>query len=248
MNFIYPQNRPDLYFRLLSELEYNEQLSILTDRPEENYIGFNEDTGFIRFSLAGKIYETVKGFHLAYLHAKIGENHLHSPQGVFHTIAYTEAIDNLEKAAGLNPQAYGQLLFEAYLKAAEAEKSKTFITRDWEKSMLYYSKAFKIAPQNGPYLVDLMDHYLAKDFRQNKALELFSAIHSLPWVEAAPFTARQLDKLALILTNKGENTLSLTCREKVVGLEPANAEYKRRLCELLLSQCKDKQAKTVFYL
>jgi tetratricopeptide (TPR) repeat protein len=205
---------------------------------------FNHAMHLFEIEINTSLQEDVKrecALHLAELHAKIGENHLHSPQGIFRTIAYPEAIDNLEKAAQLNPQAYGELLFDAYLKAALDEKSKTFITRDWKKAMLYQSKAFKIAPQNGPYLVELMDHYLAED--HSEALRLFNSIQALPWSEAAAFTAKQLDKLAHLLFNSGELTLSQKCREKALQLDPANGEYKRKLYQLILSQCKMKQAK-----
>lgn len=209
---------------------------------------FNHAIPLFELEKSRALQEEVKAecsLHLAEMHAKIGENHLHSPQGVFHTINYPEVLVNLEKAAQFNRGAYAQPLFEAYLKAAEAEKNKTFITRDWEKAMLYSSKAFKIAPQNGPYLVELMDHYLAKDIRHSEALQLFISIQALPWSEAAPFTAKQLDKLAPLLFKQGEHALSQKCREKALQMEPANGEYKKRLCQLVLSLCKTKQAKAV---
>ncbi|MBA2368509.1 MAG: hypothetical protein H0V82_05735 [Candidatus Protochlamydia sp.] len=179
--------------------------------------------------------------HIADMHAKIGENHLNSPQGIFRTIAYPEAIASLEIAAQLNRQAYGKLLFDAYMTATAEEKNKTFITRDWKKAMHYYSKAFEIAPQNGPYLVELMDHYLADDKLHDQAVRLFISIQSHPWSEAVPFTAKQLDKVAPLLFHSGEVALSHQCREKAQQVEPANGEYKKKLYQLILTECKKKQ-------
>lgn len=180
---------------------------------------------------------------MADIQARIGQNYLNSVSGfVFKYVPFKKAIESLEQAANLNPKLYASALFEACLAGAKEEKEKLLTDKD--KIIVYYQKAFNAAPQNGPYLIELMQLYLdSKNF--DGAMALYKEIQKQPWTKEFILPAAY-HKLGHKFIESSEMEKAHACFKQAHSQEPKNKTYKEDYFQLslALSQEHYKQLKT----
>ena len=169
--------------------------------------------------------------HIADMQAKIGQKQLQTQPGLFRSVPYDEALQRLEKAAGLHPSLHASSFFDACLSAAQAEKQRSKPFRDTNKIISYFQKAFQIRFRKGDYLIELMQLYLDSK-RFDEAIILYYGIQKQPWSEELALPAKVFSELANKLFERKDYELSLACHKKAFKLEPKNQKYKQNYFQL----------------
>ncbi|MCE2983650.1 MAG: hypothetical protein LW832_08810 [Parachlamydia sp.] len=191
----------------------------------------NKEEAILIYKRAIELYErdTEAQERAAPLHARIGSHVLKSPQGFFRRISYEEAFDHLKKAQALQPDIFSESLHAAYMLAAEEEMNKSFLTRNHGQAMHYYTQAFQTQACNGPYLEELMEHYLSKQEAWPEAIKLYQAIREQSWAAEAHLSAKQYHRLGKLFYKEGLKDLALECRQCAHAMDSANNDFKDSL-------------------
>lgn len=149
---------------------------------------------------------------IAEIHARIGIDHLSTQPGFWKGVPYDEAIQRLEKAASLNPTLHASALFDAYLRAAQAEKERTSLLQDTKKIIAYYQKAFQTLLQKGEYLIELLQLCLSN--KPDDAVSLYYEIQKQPWAKELILPAKAWNELAQKLSERKDHETALACHKQ----------------------------------
>lgn len=176
--------------------------------------------------------------HISNLTTKVGSYRLSVSE-------YDKAIEQLEKSVKNNPRKTKEL-FDAYLKAAEVEGSKSIFTYSLQKHIQLLKKAYETIPQNGEYLNKLLELYI-KNNKVEDAVNLFLDMQNQSWI--SEFTLKGVYVLKIVvklreLDSKSHALLLLKTLEKAYAADPRNNKIKEELYlqRFLLSQEKAKEA------
>jgi tetratricopeptide (TPR) repeat protein len=182
---------------------------------------------------------------MAEIHLKIGKDHLSAQPGFWKSVPYDEAIQRLEKAANLNPELYASALFDAYLRAAQAEKERATLLQDAKKIIAYYQKAFQTLLQKGEYLIELMQLCLSK--QPDDAISLYYEIQKQPWAKELVLPAKVWSELAQKFHERKEkdHEATLACLKQAYKQEPTNKKYKEDYFQFSLTLAQDGYKKSM---
>lgn len=174
--------------------------------------------------------------HMAQIRVKIGNNQLQAQPGIFRSVPYDAALQNLQAAFQLDPK-HAPQLFEAYLAAAKNESQRTRLMRDNYKIIDYYQQAFNTLPQNGDYLQELMKLYMDYS-KYQEALTLYQAIQKQSWASEFKMSAEFYSKIGKDALDKENPAVALELLKKAYDLQPDCAAYKREYFQQTLNWAK----------
>lgn len=180
--------------------------------------------------------------HMADIQARIGQDQLQTKSGLFKGIDYEKAIQNLEKAALLNPENYTSQLFEAHISAAQAEKKQLWAVRNTNNIISHYLKAFQTMPQKGDYLVELIELYL-ENKRFDEVVSLYLEIQKQPWALDLVLSSATWNDLGKNLAKHKEELSALKCFKRAYKLESTNQKYKQNYFQCALNFTKSELIK-----